>query len=130
MPTTIKFGTNGWRATIAEEYTFDNVRIASQATAEYFISAGKAVQKIVVGYDTRYASDRFAKAVVEVLAANGVKVLLCDRFQPTPVISYSVMNLKAGGGIIITSSHNPAKDNGFKVKTHIGSSAPPEVVEQ
>lgn len=130
MPTTIKFGTDGWRATIAEEYTFDNVRIATQATADYFLSSGKAQRGIVVGYDTRFASDRFARAAVEVLAANGIRVLLSNRYQPTPVISYSVIDRQAGGAIIITSSHNPGKDNGFKVKTDIGSSAPPEVIEQ
>lgn len=130
MPTVIKFGTDGWRATIAEEYTFDNVRIATQGTAEYLKAAGKTDRPVVVGYDTRYASDRFARAAVEVLTANGLRVLLCDRFQPTPVISYAVLDHGAGGGVIITSSHNPAKDNGFKVKTEIGSSAPPEVIEQ
>ncbi len=130
MPKIVKFGTDGWRALIAEDYTFDNVRLAAQATAEYFIASGKAERRIVVGFDTRYASDRFARAVVEVLAANGVHVLLSDRFQPTPVISYSVIDREAGGAIIITSSHNPASYNGYKVKTDVGSSAPPEVVEQ
>src|SRR5919198_2026509 len=130
MPTTIKFGTDGWRATIAEEFTFDNVRIATQATADSFKAAGQSDRPIVVGYDTRFASDRFARAAVEVLAANSLRVLLSDRFQPTPVISYSVIDRGAGGAIIITSSHNPAKDNGFKVKSHVGASAPPEVIAQ
>ncbi len=130
MPKTITFGTDGWRALIAEDYTFDNVRIAAQATAEYFRSAGKAERGIVVGYDTRYASDRFARAVVEVLAANGVRALLSNRFQPTPVISYSVIDRQAGGAIIITSSHNPASYNGFKVKSDVGASASPEVVAE
>ncbi|MBI2756662.1 MAG: phosphoglucomutase/phosphomannomutase family protein [Chloroflexi bacterium] len=128
MPTTIQFGTDGWRALIAEDYTFDNVRIAAQATAQAFIQEGKAERRIVVGFDTRFASDRFARAVVEVLAANGVKVLLSDRFQPTPVISYSVIDKEAGGAIIITSSHNPASYNGFKVKSDVGASASPELV--
>ena len=78
------------------------------------------------GYDTRFGSDRFARAVAEVLTANGVRVLLSDRFQPTPVISYSVIDRQAGGAIIITASHNPSTDNGFKVKSDVGSSAPPE----
>ncbi len=128
MPRTIKFGTDGWRALIAEDYTFDNVRLATQATAEHFKATGAAERGIVVGYDTRYASDRFARAVVEVLAANGVRALLSNRFQPTPVISYSVIDRKAGGAIIITSSHNPAAYNGFKVKSDVGASASPEVV--
>ncbi len=130
MPTTIQFGTDGWRAVIAETYTFDNVRLAAQACAEYFAHAGKSESGIAVGYDTRFGSDRFARAVAEVLTANGVRVLLSDRFQPTPVISYSVINRHAAGAIIITASHNPGTDNGFKVKTEIGSSAPPEVIAE
>src|SRR4051812_18676304 len=130
MPSVIQFGTDGWRAAIAETYTFDNVRLAAQASAEYFLSSGKAASGIVVGHDTRFGSDRFARAVAEVLAGNGVKVLMPDKFQPTPVISYSVINRKAGGAVIITASHNPGTDNGFKVKTDVGSSAPPEVIEQ
>jgi alpha-D-glucose phosphate-specific phosphoglucomutase len=124
----IQFGTDGWRATIAETYTFDNVRRATQATAEHFIAAGKAERGIVVGYDTRFGSDRFARAAVEVLAGNGIHVLLSNRFQPTPVLSYSVIDRRAGGAIVITASHNPGTDNGFKVKTDAGSSAPPEVI--
>src|SRR5919201_3742335 len=117
MPSVIQFGTDGWRATIAEAFTFDNVRLASQATAEYFLQAGKAERGIVVGYDTRFASDRFARSAAEVLAANGVRVLLSDRFQPTPVLSNAVLDRQAGGAIVITASHNPGTDNGFKVKT-------------
>jgi phosphomannomutase len=130
VPSVIHFGTDGWRATIAETFTFDNVRLAAQASAEYFLASGKAEKGIVVGYDTRFGSDRFARAVAEVLAANGVRVLLSDRFQPTPVLSYSVLDRQAGGAIIITASHNPGPDNGFKVKTEAGSSAPPEVVAE
>ncbi len=130
MPTTIKFGTDGWRATIAEDYTFANVRIAARATAEYFKASGHAERKIAVGYDTRFGSERFARAVVEVLAANGVRTLLSDRFTPTPVISYSVIDRQAGGAVMITASHNPGTDNGFKVKSDAGSSAPPEVVAE
>jgi phosphomannomutase len=130
VPTTIQFGTDGWRAVIAETYTFDNVRLASQACAEYFKQSGKAEHGIVIGYDTRFGSDRFARAAAEVLTANGVAVALSDRFQPTPVISYSVIDRQAGGAIMITASHNPATDNGFKVKSDIGSSAPPETIAE
>jgi phosphomannomutase len=130
VPTTIQFGTDGWRAVIAETYTFDNVRLASQACAAYFKQSGKAERGIVVGYDTRFSSDRFARAVAEVLTANGIRVWLSDRFQPTPVISYSVLDRQAGGAIMITASHNPATDNGFKVKSDVGSSAPPEVITE
>ena len=129
MPTTIQFGTDGWRAVIAETYTFDNVRLASQACAQYFLSSTPS-PSLVVGYDTRYASDRFARAVAEVLTANGVRALLSDRFQPTPVLSYSVIDRHANGAIIITASHNPGSDNGFKVKSSIGASAPPEVIAE
>ncbi|MBV9542932.1 MAG: phosphoglucomutase/phosphomannomutase family protein, partial [Chloroflexi bacterium] len=127
MARVIQFGTDGWRATIADTYTFDNVRLAAQASAEYFLSSKKAEHGILVGYDTRFASDRFARAVAEVLAGNGIHVLLSDRFQPTPVFSYSVIDRKAGGAIVITASHNPAPDNGFKIKSDAGASAPPEV---
>jgi len=130
VPTTIQFGTDGWRAVIAETYTFDNVRLASQACAEYFTQSGKAEHGIVIGYDTRFGSDRFARAAAEVLTANGVAVALSDRFQPTPVISYSVIDRQAGGAIMITASHNPATDNGFKVKSDAGSSAPPETIAE
>lgn len=128
MPSAIQFGTDGWRATIADTYTFDNVRLAAQASAEYFLSSGKAQKSVLVGYDTRFGSARFAGAVAEVLAANGVHVVLSDRFQPTPVFSYSVIDRKAGGAIVITASHNPAPDNGFKIKSDEGASAPPEVI--
>jgi phosphomannomutase len=128
VPTIIQFGTDGWRAVIAETFTFDNVRLAAQACAEHFKAGSKPVPTLAVGYDTRFGSDRFARAVAEVLTANGIRVLLSDRFQPTPVISYSVIDRSADGAIIITASHNPGTDNGFKIKTAIGSSAPPEVV--
>jgi alpha-D-glucose phosphate-specific phosphoglucomutase len=128
VPTTIQFGTDGWRAVIADTYTFDNVRLATQACAEYFRATYPGTPTLTVGFDTRFGSDRFARAVAEVLTANGVKVLLSDRFQPTPVISYSIIDRHTNGAIIITASHNPASDNGFKVKSEIGASAPPEVI--
>ena len=129
MGTRIKFGTDGWRAIIAEDYTFDNVRTCAQAMAEYQRATGKADRALVVGFDTRFASERFAEAVAEVLAANGIRVLLSDRAQPTPVISYSILANQAGGAVMITASHNPAAYNGFKVKPEYAGSAPPEVVE-
>src|SRR6185369_15860826 len=97
---------------------------------EYFNTSGEGTRGIAVGFDTRFGSDRFARAVAEVLAANGIKVFLSDRFQPTPVISYSILDKKLGGAVIITASHNPSTDNGFKVKSSAGASAPPEVIEQ
>ena len=126
----IKFGTDGWRAIIADEFTFANVRACAQAAARYFREAGAATRGIVVGYDTRFASEEFAAAVVEVLAANGVPVQLCDRAAPTPVIGFHIRRLNAGGGVVITSSHNPALYSGFKVRTEQASAAPPEVLSQ
>src|SRR5215213_39566 len=129
MTSPIKFGTDGWRALIAEDYTFDNVRICAQASVDWLKSTPGAEGGLVIGWDTRYGSERFAQAVAEVAAGNGVKVLLTKAATPTPVVSYNVMNRKAGGGVIITSSHNPAPYNGFKIKTHVGASAEPDVIE-
>jgi phosphomannomutase len=128
MPTRIEFGTDGWRAIIAEDFTFENVRYCAQAVADYLHHTGQAGDGLVVGYDTRFASDRFAAAVAEVAAANDVPVYLCTRPEPTPVVSYSVLDRKAGGGVVITSSHNPAPYNGFKYKPEYAGSASPEIV--
>ena len=119
----IKFGTDGWRAHIAEEYTFENVRFAAQGLCRYYHEHGLGANGVVVGYDTRYRSEDFAAATAEVIAGNGFKVYLCDRAAPTPVISHAVQFLKADGAAIITSSHNPAEYNGFKIKTADSSSA-------
>ena len=128
MASKIKFGTDGWRAIIADDFTFDNVRICAQSAADYMKSAGLANQGMVIGYDTRFASEHFAVAAAEVVAANGIKVHLCKSAAPTPVISYAILNLKAGGGIIITASHNPGQWNGFKFKQGDARSASPEVI--
>ena len=128
--TTIKFGTDGWRAIIADEFTFANVRACAQATARYFREVGGASRGIVVGYDTRFASEEFAAVVAEVLAGNGVAVQLCDRAAPTPVIGFNIRRLNAGGGIVITSSHNPALYSGFKVRTEQASAAAPEILAE
>jgi alpha-D-glucose phosphate-specific phosphoglucomutase len=125
--TDIKFGTDGWRAVIAEDFTFANVRRCAQATAQYLIQSGLAGRGLIVGYDTRFASEDFAAAAAEVVAGNGIKVYLCDRAAPTPVVSYGTLARHAGGAIIITASHNPGTWNGFKIKSESGSSAPPEV---
>jgi phosphomannomutase len=126
----IKFGTDGWRAIIAEDYTFDNVRVCAAATAEYVKGSGLADRGLVIGYDTRFESDAFAAAAAEVVAAAGVKVFLCDSPAPTPVIGYAILSHKAAGSIVITSSHNPGPYNGFKVRTSNGSSAAPEILAQ
>lgn len=126
----IKFGTDGWRAIIAEDFTFDNVRLCAQAWCRYLEEAGKTGRGLVIGYDTRYGSDRFAQAAAEVAVANGINVVLCDRPAPTPVVSHTIRHLGADGGIVITASHNPAEYNGFKIKDERSSSAPQEVVDQ
>lgn len=121
----IKFGTDGWRAVIGDNYNFKNLRILAQATADY-IGQGK---KIVVGFDTRFMSDKFAKVVAEVLSNNAVKIVLSDRPVPTPALSLAVKQMKADLGIMITASHNPAEYNGFKIKMPSGGAAPVEVTK-
>ncbi|MCJ7764221.1 MAG: phosphoglucomutase/phosphomannomutase family protein [Dehalococcoidales bacterium] len=124
----IKFGTDGWRAIIAEDFTFDNVRLCAQAVAEYLKSSGLTKRGLVIGYDTRFASEEFAKAAAEIICGNGIKVYLCNKTTPTPVISYGVIAKSAGGAIVITASHNPPQWNGFKYKSADGTSAPIEVI--
>lgn len=128
-PTTqIKFGTDGWRAVIAEDYTFENVRVCAQAVAEDARAQGLTDRGWVVAYDTRFGSDRFAAAVAEVLAAQGIHVYLTRDFTPTPAASFAITHLNANGGVVITASHNPGTYNGFKVKSELGGSAAPEVI--
>lgn len=135
----IKFGTDGWRAVISEEFTFENVRKVAQAIADKMLagseqsksSKGTKGEKIkaVVGYDTRFLSDRYAAAVSEVLAANGIKVWLAQRDAATPMISYAIVDKKAHAGVMITASHNPPRYNGIKLKSQHGGSASPEDVK-
>ncbi len=132
----IHFGTDGWRAVISDSFTFDNLRIVAQAIADAVASdhwdksgnGGQAPdpKKIVVGYDTRFLSDRFAGEVARVLAANGFTVLLAQSDAPTPVISYAVKHQGAIAGVMITASHNPPRYNGVKLKASYGGSALPE----
>ncbi|MFC1860628.1 phosphoglucomutase/phosphomannomutase family protein, partial [Chloroflexota bacterium] len=126
----IKFGTDGWRGIIAQDFTFDNVRVCAQGVADYIKQTGLASRGLIIGYDTRFASEDFASAAAEVVAGNGIKVYLCPKATPTPVISYGILARKAGGAIIITASHNPAKWNGFKVKAEYGASAPPKAIAE
>jgi len=126
----IKFGTDGWRGKIAEDFTFANVRLCAQGVASYLIDAGKAGRGMVVGYDTRFASEDFAAAVAEVLAGNGIAVYLVDRPTPTPVISYAILARKAAGAINITASHNPPGDSGFKVRSEYAGAASPETLAE
>jgi len=121
----IKFGTDGWRAIIADTYTFENLKIISQAVADYL---GKE-RKVVVGFDTRFMSAKFAQICAEVLSANNIDVLLSDRAIPTPALSFAVRVRKKDLGVMITASHNPAEYNGFKIKLPNGGAAGQEVTE-
>jgi len=126
----IKFGTDGWRGIIAEDFTFDNVRICTQAVAEYLKQNQHETQSLVIGYDTRFASEDFAAAAAEVLAGNDIKVHLCLKPAPTPVVSFAVPSTKSAGAIVITASHNPGSWNGFKYKSQDGASAPGGITSQ
>jgi phosphomannomutase len=125
----IIFGTDGWRAIIAEDYTFENVRDAAEGVARYLKSTGLAERGLVIGYDTRFASEHFAAASAEIVAAHGIKVHIFEMSAATPVACHAILDKQAGGAVIITASHNPATYNGFKYKPEYAGSAPPEVVE-
>ncbi len=126
----IIFGTDGWRGIIAEDFTFDNVKAVAQALADYLISQNLNDKGLVVGYDTRFMSDKFAKEVAEVAASNNIQVALASKPTPTPIISFTVKNRKAGGGVVITASHNPPIYNGVKFKLEHGGPAPTEITKQ
>ncbi|HKY51565.1 MAG TPA: phosphoglucomutase/phosphomannomutase family protein [Candidatus Limnocylindria bacterium] len=126
----IVFGTDGWRARIAEEYTFDAVRVCSQAVAEWVQKSGEADRGVVIGYDRRFASEHFAAAAAEVVAAHGIHVFLSSAAAPTQSFSYATMRKKAKAGIVITASHNPWPDNGFKVKADTGAAAVPDMLKE
>ena len=126
MTMQIKFGTDGWRGRVAEDYTFDNVRRCTQGFASYMLAQGTGGQKIVVGHDRRFIGEDFAVAVAEVLAGNGFHVLITDGATPTPVISFSVVAQGAAGAVNVTASHNPPTDNGFKVRDKHGGAIAPD----
>jgi phosphomannomutase len=127
MKSPIKFGTDGWRGVIADTFTFENVRCAAQATAEYFKTVEGRERAVFVGFDVRFQSQAFARAAAEVIAANGFRVVMLDRPYPTPYVSFEVRRRRFVGGIMITASHNPPAFNGFKVKAHFGGSATPAI---
>ncbi len=126
----IRFGTDGWRALIARDYTFENVRVCAAAVAGYLRERGLADRGVVIGFDSRFASPEFAAEAARVAAGLGVRVYLSDRIVPTPVVSYNILDRQAGGGIIITASHNSGLWNGFKYKPDYGGSASPEIVAE
>ncbi len=127
----IKFGTDGWRGVISDNFTFENVRRVAQAVADYYNRQSKAkAPKIVIGYDTRFLSERYAREVGEVLADNGIDVLISDRPVPTPTLSFAVPHRKLAAGIMITASHNPAQYNGIKIKTAEGGAAGTDITKE
>jgi phosphomannomutase len=141
----IKFGTDGWRGVIADDFTFANVRTAAEAVAAYVWSRKGAAQAgqgredsaledpvhgLCIGYDTRFGSKAFARACAEAVAATGIKVMLANDITPTPALSYGVRGRKAAGGIMITSSHNPAQWNGVKYKAWYGGSGKPSIIAE
>src|SRR5271166_3001963 len=129
MTQQIKFGTDGWRGIIAEDFTFDNVRRVGNAMATYVHKNEDASKGLVVGYDTRFASQRAAEIISEVLAGAGLAVRLSDDYTPTPALSYAVKDLGTAGGVMITSSHNPFDWNGVKYKAGYGGSGTPAIMK-
>lgn len=126
----VKFGTDGWRGVIADDFTYANVRTAVTAIALYVLKHEDASKGVCIGYDTRFGSPQFAHLAAEVLASAGIPVQLADRVTPTPALSYGVRHRGAAGGIMITSSHNPAQWNGVKYKASYGGSGSPGIMKQ
>jgi phosphomannomutase len=127
-PTKIVFGTDGWRARIADEFTFDSVRRCADGVARYVVDRGEQAKGVVIAYDRRFASEHFATAAAEVLLARDIPVAFASHAVPTQMSSYEVLERSAAAGIVITASHNPWTDNGFKVKAPTGSPAGPEIL--
>ena len=130
----IKFGTDGWRAVISEDFTFDNLKMAVQAMADYIKNDTASLKvrqrSVVIGYDTRFLSDKYAELAACVMASNGIKTILADRPTPTPSVSFTIKDIGLVGGIMITASHNPARYNGIKFKAYYGGSAGPEITKK
>ena len=126
----IKFGTDGWRAIIAEDFTFANANIVAEAIARYVVRCEDARKGVIVGYDHRFASDTVARRVAEIFSSTGTPVWLTDRPCPTPAVSLLVRERAAAGGLVVTASHNPYQWNGIKYKAGYGSSALPSIVAQ
>ncbi len=122
---TIKFGTDGWRAVISETFTFGNLRLVAQAIADFVREQNDNDPSVIIGFDTRFLSDRYAAEVARVMAANQITSWLARADTPTPTISHSVVHKKATAGIMITASHNAPRYNGVKLKASYGGSATP-----
>jgi phosphomannomutase len=130
MTTEIKFGTDGWRGVIADDYTFENVRRVAGAIAAYVLKKEDPSLGLVIGYDTRFGSRRFAQATAEVIAQAGIAVKIANDYTSTPALSYAVKTQRTAGGVMITSSHNPWDWNGVKFKATYGGSATPAIIAQ
>jgi phosphomannomutase len=128
--TAIRFGTDGWRGIIADDFTLANVRKVAAAISRYVVRCEDPRKGVLVGYDHRYAADRAAAAVAEVISSTGTPVWLADKPCPTPAISLLIRQRNAAGGVVVTASHNPARWNGIKYKATYGSSALPSIVAQ
>ena len=132
----IKFGTDGWRGIISDDFTFDNVRRLGAAIADYYTAKAKKIFrkgakiKIAVGYDARFLSADYARTISEVLASRGITAILSDRAIPTPALSFAVRHKKLAAGVMVTASHNPPIYNGIKIKTHSGGAAGIEVTSE
>lgn len=126
----IKFGTSGWRGIIGEDFTFENVRVASQGIASFLRKSGQQGSGVIVAYDTRFLSEKFASEAAKILAFNDIKAYLCTRDVPTPCVSYETVRRKAMGAINFTASHNPPEYNGLKFSTANGAPALPEITKQ
>ena len=124
----VKFGTDGWRGIIADDFTYSNVRVAAAAIAHYVLTEEDAARGICIGFDTRFGSNSFAVVVAEVMAGAGIPVALARGVTPTPALSYAVRERQAAGGVMITSSHNPAEWNGVKYKASYGGSGKPSIM--
>lgn len=128
IKTVVKFGTDGWRGIIADDFTYANVRVAAAAIANYVLKHEDAAAGVFIAYDTRFGSRSFARVVAEVMAGAGIPVSLAREITPTPALSYAVRERKAAGGVMITSSHNPAEWNGVKYKASYGGSGKPSIM--
>jgi phosphomannomutase len=127
-PTTIVFGTDGWRARIADEFTFENVRRCADGVAQYVVDRGEQTKGVVIAYDRRFASEHFAQAAAEVILARDIPVAFAVTAVPTQMSSFEVIERGAAAGIVITASHNPWVDNGFKVKAPTGAAAGADIL--
>src|SRR5215468_10723376 len=130
MAQEIKFGTDGWRGLIADDFTFENVRRVAGAIAGYVLKNEDPKRGIIIGYDCRFASPAAARVVAEVVTGAGIPVKLCNDYAPTPAVSFAVKHQHAAGGVMVTSSHNPWNWNGVKFKGNFGGSATPAIMKK